>query len=110
MQQHSTVDVMKAKAVVSATLDTSVASLLTFLKQSGPRMIASGNRRDLACIQSAITTLRLIETQREALEEDLINGYLYAVRKDLHHEEGCMCQGCRQHTVNGTYKDWKPAP
>jgi hypothetical protein len=78
MRQHSTADVIKAKAIVSATLETSVTSITAFLKQHGPHLITSGSRRDLSLLQTAIETLRLIETKRGQLEDDMINGYLYA--------------------------------
>lgn len=80
MPRHSTVDVIKAKAIVGATLDNNVTSILAFLKQHGPYLIASGRRRDLSLIQAAIETLRLIETDRAEVEDDLINGYLFGAK------------------------------
>lgn len=79
--RNNTVEIIKAKAVVGATLDNNVASILAFLKQHGPALITSGSRRDLSLIQAAIETLRLIETERQEVEAGLIQGYMHATRK-----------------------------
>lgn len=80
-QHNTTVDIIKAKAIVGATLDNNVTSILAFLKQHGPALITSGSRRDLSLIQAAIETLRLIETERKEVESGLVKGYIHATRK-----------------------------